>query len=232
MILNHQQSERYRKQMRVPGMTREAQTRLLAGKVLLLGANQQASVILRNLIEVGLGTVVLVDESKGALKETTEALSLEGKTKDTSISTRVEEISSDTLESLIGQFDVVVDCAEDWQQKLLFSDVCMSMKKPLLHAGATGFRFQIYTMLPGKSACLRCVLPEVGIDEVPLEPHPFEVFALVSELVGTWQSMEIVKIVGDLGATQGNELFKFDCLSGEFDVIRGLDPRRDCPDCG
>jgi hypothetical protein len=45
------------------------------------------------------------------------------------------------------------------------------------------------------------------------------------------QALESLKILSRLGVSQGNELLKFDGLSGEFEVIRGLDPRRDCPDC-
>ena len=47
-----------------------------------------------------------------------------------------------------------------------------------------------------------------------------------------WQSLEAIKYLAKVGIVQGNELFKFDCLSGEFDVIRGLDANLDCPDCG
>jgi molybdopterin/thiamine biosynthesis adenylyltransferase len=232
MHLNQEQLARYREQLSVPGMTRQAQARLLQGKVLILGANALAGATSRNLIEVGLGTVLVVDESDGALKEVHASVTRESaSSSDTKFSTRSREFGSDQLESLVGDFDVVVDAAEDWQHKLLISDICMSKKKPLIHAGVIGFRFQLYAMLPGRSACLRCTLPIIGIDEVPLEPPDFGIFRPVSELVGAWQAVETVKLVGNLGVTQGNELFKFDCLSGEFEVVRGLDPQRDCPDC-
>jgi adenylyltransferase/sulfurtransferase len=232
MHLNQEQLARYREQLSVPGMTRQAQAKLLAGKVLILGANALAGATSRNLIEVGIGTVQVVDESDGALKEVSAAVAQTTVTAlDTKFSTQSHEFGSDSLESLVGQFDVVVDSAEDWQHKLLMSDICMSAKKPLIHAGVIGFRFHIYSMLPGKSACLRCALPTIGIDEVPLEPPTSGMFKPVSELVGAWQSIETVKLIGSLGVTQGNELFKFDCLSGEFEVVRGLDPQRDCPDC-
>jgi len=214
MHLNQEQLARYREQLCVPGMTRQAQARLLQGRVLILGANPLAAATSRNLIEVGVGLVKVVDESDGALEEVSLTVAPNSITSlDTEFSTHVHEFSSDELEALVNEFDVVVDSAEDWQHKLLMSDICMSTKRPLIHAGVIGFRFHIYSMLPGRSACLRCALPAIGIDEVPLEPPDAGVFRPVSELVGSWQSIETIKLVGELGVTQGNELFKFDCLS-------------------
>ena len=114
----------------------------------------------------------------------------------------------------------------------MLSDICMDGEKVLIHSGITGFRFQIYTMIPGRSACLRCALPLAGIDQVPLQPTTVPIVDAVIELVDAWQSLEAIKYLGKIGIVQGNELFKFDCLSGEFEVIRGLDARLDCPDCG
>ena len=108
----------------------------------------------------------------------------------------------------------------------------MQVKKPLIHAGGGGFRFQVYTMLPSKSACLRCVLPEIGMDDVPLTTMEFGALEPVAAMIGALQAVEGIKVVAKVGASQGNELWKFDWLSGEFETIRGLDPRSDCPDCG
>jgi adenylyltransferase/sulfurtransferase len=231
--MNQEQMKRYREQISVPGMNAEAQVRLLSGKAILLGANDQTVAICRSLLAVGLGEVTVLDESKGALKKVSQALATEiEEDTDTRFVPLVDEFSPASIEAYIPNFDVVADSTDDWQHKLLFSDICMAQNKPLVHAGVIGFRCQVYAMLPGKSACLRCALIEIGIDEVPIEPPAVGGFKPVSELIGAWQAVEIIKLIGRLGATQGNELFKLDCLSGEFEVIRGLDPAKDCPDCG
>jgi molybdopterin/thiamine biosynthesis adenylyltransferase len=136
------------------------------------------------------------------------------------------------IEKFVQQAEIVIDTLPDWQQKLTLSDICMEYEKVLVHSGITGFRFQIYTMIPGRSACLRCALPLAGIDQVPLKPPALPAIDAVIELVDAWQSLEAIKYLGKMGIVQGNELFKFDCLSGEFEVIRGLDAKLDCPDCG
>ncbi len=136
------------------------------------------------------------------------------------------------VEKFVQQADIIIDTLSDWQQKLVLSDICMDCEKVLVHSGITGFRFQIYTMIPGRSACLRCALPLAGIDQVPLKPTNASTIDAVIELVDAWQSLEAIKYLAKIGIVQGNELFKFDCLSGEFEVIRGLDANLDCPDCG
>ena len=70
------------------------------------------------------------------------------------------------------------------------------------------------------------------MDDVPLTPTDTSTLAPVSAMIGALQALETIKIVARLGASQGNELWKFDWLSGEFETVRGLDPRFDCPDCG
>lgn len=151
---------------------------------------------------------------------------------DTRVHTQNWQFNSADAEALFRQVDAVIDGLNNWQHKLVASDLCMQLGKPLIHAGGAGFRYQVYTMAPPKSACLRCVFPEVGMDDVPLTPTDANTLSPVAAMVGALQALEAIKIVAKLGATQGNELWKFDWLSGEFETIRGLDPRFDCPDCG
>jgi molybdopterin/thiamine biosynthesis adenylyltransferase len=136
------------------------------------------------------------------------------------------------IEKQIGPAEIIIDTLSDWQKKLTLSDISMEYEKVVVHSGITGFRFQIYTMIPGKSACLRCALPLAGIDQVPLKPTNNFSISAVMELVDAWLSLEAIKYLSKIGIIQGNEMFKFDCLSGEFEVIRGLDANIDCPDCG
>jgi molybdopterin/thiamine biosynthesis adenylyltransferase len=231
--LNAKQLKRYEEQLSVPGMTKQAQSRLLSGSALICGITGSGAVVARTLIQSGLGEIIVVDESLKELSRFNELIrSSIGKSTDTKVVLKAQNITDHQSESLIEECDVVIDSLDNWQEKLTLSDLCMSVGSPLVHAGVAGFRFQIYSMQPGKSACLRCALPLAGIDDVPINPLKLGKMDAISELVGAWQCMEAIKLVGKVGATQGNELFKFDCLSGEFEILRGLDRRHDCPDCG
>lgn len=177
--------------------------------VLVIGSSAWKKSLLRGLRQSGIGKIFLVDADRSK-----------------------QSWMPASIEKSVRQANVVIDALSDWQKKQALSDICMDCERTLIHCGVTGFRFQIYTMIPGRSACLRCALPLAGIDEVPLQPTNEETMDAVIELAAAWQSLETVKCLAKIGVVQGNELFKFDCLSGELEIIRGLDANRDCPDCG
>jgi molybdopterin/thiamine biosynthesis adenylyltransferase len=225
--------KRYRRQVELPGMSAQAQERLLGATVAIAGVNAWGMQAAKQLCEVGVGHLIIADSNRGALAEMELHLSwARERGGDTRGTFKQWLFNTAEAESLFQQSDVVVDGLDDWQHKLVASDLCMQLRKPLVHAGGSGFRFQVYTMLPHKSACLRCVLPEVGMDDVPLTAIDPTTLAPVSAMIGALQSLEAIKVAAKVGATQGNELWKFDWLSGEFETVRGLDPRFDCPDCG
>ncbi len=181
----------------------------------------------------GVGTVTVADKDSTVVDHLRKSSRL-ATNPDSSVYPKVWSGDSNEIEELVVEHEVIVDGLKDWQDKLMLSDLCMSTGRPLVHAGVIGFRLQCYTMLPGKSACLRCALPKVGIDDVPIEP-PKSFFcsaAVILDIAGALQGLEAMKLVAQLGATQGNEFIKLDGLSGEFEVFRGLDPSKDCPDCG
>ncbi len=141
-------------------------------------------------------------------------------------------VGSDLHDSAFDNVGLVIESSLDWQFKLHLSDLCMRMRIPLIHSESSGMRFQIFSMLPGKSACLRCALPIAGIDDYPIVPVVRNTFEPVAACAGALIALDAVKLLADIGVTQGNELRKIDGLRGEIEFVRGLDPRRDCPDCG
>lgn len=209
------------------------QQRINSAKIAIFGLNGPGSVAAKTLAQAGIGELVLIDTSPKLLAGLKRILINSSDTNSNQkITLFAKSLTDKQTEQLLGECSLVIDALPDWQEKLHLSDTCMRTQTPLIHAGVAGFRFQIFSMLPLKSACLRCALPMSGIDDVPLEPPDTNSLAAVVEMVGAWQSIEAIKIIARIGATQGNELFKFDCLSGEFEVVRGLDPQPDCPDCG
>jgi molybdopterin/thiamine biosynthesis adenylyltransferase len=233
IILSQEQRKRYSKALSLPGMNDEAQERLLAGSAIVIGLNGAGAIAAELLMDAGLGRLIMVDDDPRRLDSLKKKLiSSYASDGSQSIECRLWEFDAAQSEQVLAPAHVVLEELNNWQDKLAISDVCMHLAKPLIHLGITGFRFQIFTMVPGKSACLRCAFPEVGIDDAPLVTPPIGQFGPVIAMAGAWQALQAIKLIARLGAAQSNELLKFDCLSGETEVIRGLDPHADCPDCG
>lgn len=223
------QTPKSKQELALPGVDRSALERLSHGSVLIAGVQLSGVVAAQHLAEAGFGKICLIDEDPKSLSA---AFKIVDAISESNVVCRAWKVDGHDAESIFSECDVVIDGLANWQDKLLASDVCMQLGKPLIHAGGSNFRYQLFTMRPLRSACLRCAFPLAGIDDVPLEPAEHKPIAAVLGMIGAWQAVEAIKLVAQLGATQGNELTKIDWLSGELETIRGLDPRKDCPDCG
>ncbi|PZM82551.1 MAG: hypothetical protein DKT66_11175 [Candidatus Melainabacteria bacterium] len=230
--LTDDQRKKYRKQLAMPGMTEECQERLMNARILILGTTEIAFVCAEQLMRVGAGHLELAGSSVYDLHLLAERLEAAGAKHCTQVGVAERTFDAHDSEDLIRNFDVVVDAMVDWQLKLVASDACMRLTKPLVHVGGEGFRYQLYTMRPGRSACLRCVFPRIGIDDFPKAQDEDASFPPVASVLGSLQAIEAAKLASRFGASQGNELFKFDFLSGEMEMVTGLDAVSDCPDCG
>jgi molybdopterin/thiamine biosynthesis adenylyltransferase len=203
-------------------------------KILVLGLSWSGMEVCRHLVTAGIGQLVIAEESSVLLESAQNRLRQHQRSvsSSTEIVPRLVIFSATSTEPLIDEVDLIIDAHLNWQHKLIASDLCMHLSKSLVHAGGSGMRFQLYVMRPGRSACLRCAFPLAGIDDIPLIPNNEERFEPIIAVIGAMQAFEAIKLLTRLGVSQGNELLKYDGLSGEFEVIRGLDPRMDCPDCG
>ncbi len=207
-------------------MTQDKQERLLASHCLLICGERSAEFAIVHLIQAGIGKITLAEENGSRLAG---LIAKQNDNPDVELILQpLDDLSDETIKSA----DVVVETSRDWQYKLRLSDICMHHDIALVHSGVLGPRVQFYTMVPDRSACLRCALPHAGIDDIPLAPVDQTSLRPMSAWLGALMALEAIKLITKLGVTQGNELWKMDGLSGELEIVRGLDPQRGCPDCG
>lgn len=226
--LNTKQLLRYKNQLLLPAMNEQAQLKLLAGSALILGVDGTGVLVGKHLAAAGVGKIGLVDqESKLAVAVD----SLSEINPDAHISAHQLHFDSHNADSILKDYDVIVDSLSDWQSKLLASDVAMHLNKPLIHGGLFGFSCQVFTMLPGRSACLRCALPLVGLEDVPMEKLNAD-FAPTVAVAAAMQASAVIRLVADLGGIGSSTLTQFDALTLETSAVRELSKRPDCPDCG
>lgn len=138
-----------------------------------------------------------------------------------------ENLSADNAEELVGMADVVVDCAPLFKERFAMGDACLRQNKPMVECAMYDLEATITSLMPGRTPCLRCLVPE--------EPREwrreFPVFGAVSGTVGCMAAMEAIKILGDFGQPLFNRMLTMDLRSMRFDghdIVR----RPDCPACG
>lgn len=210
-------------------MSRHQLEALRRSTVLVVAGADAALSLVELLVDAGVGRVVVVQQG-GEKSVMFQAVT----PSDTSLEIRSfnESGGVNALESLLPEVDLVVETVLDWQVKLGLSDLAMRLGKALIHSGVVGHRYQIYFIKPGKSACLRCVLPGVGIEDFPLgpvAPHPLKA---VETWAGSLMALDAIKYLADLGVIQTTTLWRIDPLSGDIEAVRNLASVKDCPDCG
>lgn len=240
---------RYKQQLALAGMSAAAQEKLFRASVVILGLGGVGCACAGFLAEAGVGSLMLVDPAdfkaedlneQVLLRETDIGLKkidaakrhLQELNAGIKVQTQHERFSSHNAERLARSGDIIVDAMGNWQDKLSASDICMQLGKTLVHAGMRAFEFQVYTMIPGKSACLRCMFADTGIEDIVSAAHgPRGVLGPVAGMAGSFQAIEVIKLICGLGTTPGSNLIKFDALRRYVQQITELSPRPGCPDC-
>jgi bacteriocin biosynthesis cyclodehydratase domain-containing protein len=135
-----------------------------------------------------------------------------------------------TAESLIKGFDIVIDALDSVDARYALNDACIKYNIPLIYAGALGMLGSICTILPNKTACLRCMFPELNEEEMPAcsteGVHPSVLY-----LVAGVQVSEAVKIITGREPALANKLLYIDLNDLSFERIQ-MSRQEECPSCG
>ncbi|MFL6367351.1 MAG: ThiF family adenylyltransferase [Nitrososphaeraceae archaeon] len=135
-----------------------------------------------------------------------------------------------TAENIIAGFDIVIDALDSIDARYALNDACVKFNIPFIYGGALGMMGSICTILPNKSACLRCVFPALSEDDMPTcsteGVHPSLLY-----LVGGIQVSEAVKIIMGRQPTLENKLLYIDLNELSFDKIQVF-RQKECPSCG
>ena len=128
---------------------------------------------------------------------------------------------------LVGQADVVVDCAPLFEERFAMNAACVRLAKPMVECAMYETEAHITSFAPGRTGCLRCLYPEEPGDW----KRRFPVIGAVSGAVGCFGAMEAIKIITGLGEPLFNRLVTCDLRAMTFNSVR-LQQRSDCPICG
>lgn len=131
---------------------------------------------------------------------------------------------------LIERYDVVIDGTDNLESKLLLNQGALDYGIPLVHAGVLGHDGQLFTILPERTACLRCLFPELPPDD---------------ELPSCQEAGVLGPVVGAIGLAAAREALavlqgRTPPLAGRLAILDGarlrwrqveLRPNRRCPSC-
>ena len=249
--LKEKERQRYSRQMLLPGVGEAGQQKLLAAKVLIVGAGGLGSPAAMYLAAAGIGELGIVDDDAVDLsnlqrqiihqtadigkkkadsaKETLTALNPDAK-----IIVYRERIARENIADIIRDrdYDFILDCTDNFPAKFLINDACVFLRKPFSHAGVVGFVGQTMTVLPGEGPCYRCVFEEAPSDGAVPTSREVGILGAVSGILGVLQATEAIKYSLGLGELLVGTLLTYDALSMQFRRISLPQSNKSCTACG
>jgi molybdopterin/thiamine biosynthesis adenylyltransferase len=243
--LSPEERRRYERQIALPGFGEAGQEKLRASKVLIVGAGGLGSAAGYYLAAAGVGAIGLLDgdvvepsnlqrqvlhftEDVGRLKVESAAAKLRALNPGVEVRAIPQRLSPANAPAILAGYDFVLDCTDSFASKYLIADACADAGKPYSHAGIHRFEGQTMTVIPGKTACLRCLLPRTPEDLPDPARGPL---GAIPGVIGTIQATEAIKYLLGIGRLLTDRLLVYDALEMRFRSI-GLRRVPGCPLCG
>ena len=140
-------------------------------------------------------------------------------------------ITKYTAESIVKGMEIIIDALDSVDARYALNDACIKVKYPVyLRREALGMLGSVLTILPNKSACLRCMFPALADEDMPTcsteGVHPSILY-----LVAGVQVSEAVKIVTGQHPTLVDKLLYIDLNELSFDKIQ-MFRHEECSSCG
>lgn len=234
--------ERYNRNMLIPQISEEGQAKLKQAKILVCGAGGLGSTVLANLASVGIGTIGIVDndvlELSNLNRQYIHKIDALGKVKVESAKRWINEfnpeISVNTYQirldetnylDIVKDYDFIMDCFDSFKSKFLLNKIAVQTGKSLIHGGVTEFFGQVTKIVPGKTACLNCILSEEDAYIVK------GVLSPAVTTIASIEAMEAVKHILNLGESLENRLLSYNGLTMQFKTIN-IAQNSTCKLCG
>lgn len=227
---------RYGRQMMLPEIGETGQEKLKNASVLVIGAGGLGCPVLQYLASAGVGTLGIVDFDKvelhnlhrqilytenhlGDSKAETAKKVLEMLNPTTEILAVDEKLTFQNAESLIKDFDIIVDGSDNFSTRYLVNDTCVKLKKPLVYGSILKFEGQLAVFNRNESKNLRDLFPEPPNPEDVPNCSLNGVLGTLPGILGAMMAHETLKLILEL-PTLENELVIFDTLTWNFNKLK------------
>lgn len=249
--LSETQIRRYARHIVLAEIGGIGQSRLIAARVLVIGAGGLGAPLLQYLAAAGIGTLGVIDHDQvdlsnlqrqvihrtsdvGMSKVESARRTLGDINPEVQVQTHDERLTAANADRIIDAYDVVADGSDNFATRYLLNDVCYRLKKTLVSAAILRFDGQISTYKAWQGEehpCLRCIFPAApSEDSVPSCAQAGVLGALAGTL-GTVQATEVVKEILGIGRSLSGTLLLYDALNASFESL-AVTKRPDCPTCG
>jgi molybdopterin/thiamine biosynthesis adenylyltransferase len=236
--MNDNQLLRYARHILLDEFGIESQEKLLAARVLVIGAGGLGSPAALYLASAGVGHIILADHDTvelsnlqrqilhtdtriGLLKAESGRQTMLALNPDIVVEVRTTKMEGEDLRAEIATVDVVLDCTDNFATRHAVNKACVEHRKPLVSGAAIRFDGQISVFDPRdpEAPCYHCLFPEAD-DVEALNCATTGVFAPLVGIIGSMQAAEAIKVIAGVGKTLKGRLLMLDAFDMQWHSVR------------
>lgn len=237
MSFNANEKIRYSRQIVLPAFGEAVQLKLKRGRVVVVGAGGLGCAVLPYLAAAGVGKIGVIDPDVVALSNLQRQVLYRdadvGLHKATQAAKRLRELNgaiqvidytfaltAANALAVIGEYDCVVDATDRFPARYLINDACVLLQKPFVYGSIHQYEGQLAVFNFQHGPTYRDLFPVPPLPEAVPSCETGGVLGALAGVVGAWQAMEAIKVLGGLPPAVAGKLLQFDGLTFEQHVAQ------------
>jgi len=252
MALSDEQLELYARHIVLREVGGAGQAKLLAARVLVIGAGGLGSPAILYLAAAGVGTIGIADfdavslsnlqrqiahetRSVGEAKTSSAARMARALNPDVRIEEHNRRITAENARDVIADYDIVADGSDNFPTRFLVNDACYFVQRTLVSAAVTEFDGQLATFKAHQRGrgfpCYRCLFPEPPPPGSAPSCSETGILGAAAGVMGTLQALEVMKEIIGIGESLAGHLLIYYALAARFRKVK-VPPDPACALCG
>jgi len=230
------EKEYYSSHAKLPFIAGKGQDQLRHSKVLVIGAGGLGCPCLLALAGAGMGTLGIADFDVVSIsnlhRQHLYAVTDEGKKKTTvakeklsrynpfiHIQTHDVLVYEKTVLPLLEDYDVIVDCTDNFLARYLINDACVYLNKPLVYGAIHRAEGHVTVFNYNGSGTLRCLFPKDESDSTQ-SCADTGAYNITTGMIGLMMANEVIKILTAHEDVMANALWNIHALNGSTMLLK------------
>ena len=240
------QFEKYSRQILFTGIGEEGQQRILQSSAVLVGCGALGTVAANLLVRAGVGRLRIIDrdfvelsnlqrqtlfEESDARESLPKAVAAHRRlvaiNSDVAVEPVVADLNPENTHELLRGFPLILDGTDNFETRLLINDAAIALGVPWIYAAAVAAYGLTFTILPGQTACLACLLESDGASDSVRNSFGFEetcdtagILNSAAGVIASIEAAEATKLLAGKSEVLNGRLVSCDVWTGRFQSIR------------
>lgn len=241
--------DRYSRQILFPGIGPEGQKKLAEASVVVVGCGATGSAVAALLARSGVGTLRIIDrdyvepsnlqrqtlfEEVDAAESLPKAIAAARRiaafNSEIVVEPKVADLTPANIQELLGGTTLILDGTDNFETRYLINDYAVQTGRPWIYAAAVGSYGVTLNIIPGETACLSCLFPDLPRGTVETCETAGILNSTVN-LIASIEATEALKFLVSAREQVRKTLLSFDVWQNERSEISASQPRAGCRTC-